>query len=315
MPKPYDAVSKSLITLRPADWVAFLGLPPGDVSVEDADLSAVSAFADKLIRVDGADGSYLVHNELETGKDTGDIPLRLLRYNAPVLYKMRLPVVSTVFLMHKESNSPQITGALDVPGANRVTYFSFRYNVVRVWQLDPDELLAGGLSLLPFAPIANVYPAEVPGIVRMMRARIDAEAKSDEEAGELWTATNVLMGLRYNESFKNQVLQGVRRMRESNSYKAIVSEGEAIGELREARKMVLRAGMRRLGEASPETIARMETINVLDTLESLVDRLVDLGAETWDDLLAGVVTTAQPKRPPHNPRRRRTNPPPRRKSA
>ena len=68
MSKPYDAVTKRLIEMRPADWVAFLGLPPGEVSLVDADLSTITFYADPIIRVDSPDRSYLVHNELESGK-------------------------------------------------------------------------------------------------------------------------------------------------------------------------------------------------------------------------------------------------------
>ena len=113
--------------------------------------------------MDTDDGAYLVHNELESGKDTAGVPLRLFHYNASAVYKTQLPVISTVFLLHKESNSPRITGTFDVADVSGNVYLSFRYNVVRsaksaepicaIWQLDVDELLAGGLSTLPFAPI------------------------------------------------------------------------------------------------------------------------------------------------------------------
>ena len=48
--------------------------------------------------------------------------------------------MSTVFLLRKESNSPRVTGTFDIPDADGNTYFSFRYNVVRVWQLDVDAV-------------------------------------------------------------------------------------------------------------------------------------------------------------------------------
>lgn len=291
MPKPYDAVTKRLIELRPADWVEFLRLPEGDVSLMDADLSTITSYADRIIRVDAPERSYLVHNELESGKDTAAVPLRLFHYNASALYKTGLPVVSTVFLLHKGANSPGITGTMDVAGADGVSYLAFRYNVVRVWQLDPDDLLdSGGLSLLPFAPIANVRPTEVPRLVKAMQSRIETEAASDAEAAELWTATNVLMGLRYNMSFRTQLLQGVRRMRESNTYQQILEEGRVEGrtegELREARRILLRQGVRRLGVASAEVASRVESVASLDVLENLLDRVIDV--ETWDDLLSDV---------------------------
>ena len=90
------------------------------------------------------------------------------------------------------------------------------------------------------------------------------------------------------------MLRGVRRMRESNAYKQILEEGEAIripkgvtiGKLEGERRMLLLAGVRRLGVAPPAVAARVETIESLDLLESLMVRIFDV--ETWDDLLAGV---------------------------
>ena len=127
-----------------------------------------------------------------------------------------------------------------------------------------------------------------------MRARIEAEATSDAEEGELWTATNILMGLRYNEAVKKQLLQGVRRMRESSTYQEILREGRVEGltqgrtegQLEEARRILLRQGMRRLGVASPATEARVQGIASLTVLEDLLDRVHDV--ETWDDLLSRV---------------------------
>jgi hypothetical protein len=158
MSKPYDAVTKRLIEMRPEGWVAFLDLPPGDVSLIDADLSTITSYADRIIRVDTAGGSYLVHNELESGKDTADLPLRLFHYNSSTLYKMRLPVVSTVFLLHKGANSPRITGTFEF--LTSVVTFTFRS--VTTWCGSGNWTLTncspGGIATLPFAPIANVAP-------------------------------------------------------------------------------------------------------------------------------------------------------------
>lgn len=69
MPKKFDAANRHLLDAFPADWVAFAGLPRGSaVQVVDADLSAVSASADKLIRVD-ATPPYIAHFEPQAGPD------------------------------------------------------------------------------------------------------------------------------------------------------------------------------------------------------------------------------------------------------
>ena len=52
MSKPYDATTKDLLTERPRDLLAFLGLPVADdyeVEAIDADLSTVTAAADKIL--------------------------------------------------------------------------------------------------------------------------------------------------------------------------------------------------------------------------------------------------------------------------
>ena len=50
------------------------------------------------------------------------------------------------------------------------------------------------LRALP--PLSAVVEAELPGVIRRMDERICAEATAGE-AGTLWTAADVLMGLRY----------------------------------------------------------------------------------------------------------------------
>jgi hypothetical protein len=94
-----------------------------------------------MIRVD-AETPYLVHNELESGKDTANVPDRLLRYNAEADFKFGLPVLSHVFLLRRESDSPALTGRLKRLRPNRTTYLTFEYEVVRVWKLDVEAILS-----------------------------------------------------------------------------------------------------------------------------------------------------------------------------
>ena len=54
MSQPYDATGKELIESSPSAWLEFFGIirPPEIVSVIDADISSVTAAADKVIRID-----------------------------------------------------------------------------------------------------------------------------------------------------------------------------------------------------------------------------------------------------------------------
>ena len=69
MAKAYDSTGKYLIEAFPADWLALLGLGAGrPVTLIDANLSTVTAEADKVIRL-GGEEPCLAHLELQTGRD------------------------------------------------------------------------------------------------------------------------------------------------------------------------------------------------------------------------------------------------------
>ena len=69
MSKRFDAATKQLVETRPADWLAFLGLPGTGASVVDADLSTVTAEADRVVRVDNGPLPYLLHVEFQASYD------------------------------------------------------------------------------------------------------------------------------------------------------------------------------------------------------------------------------------------------------
>jgi predicted transposase YdaD len=105
-------------------------------------------------------------------------------------------------------------------------------------------------------------------------------------AQELWSATFVLMGLRYEEDFIEDALKGVTDMEESVTYRAIVEkgrkEGLAEGSLAEARKMVLRLGEKRIGAPSARVQAALEALE-LPKLEELLLRVNEVSS--WEELL------------------------------
>ena len=76
MSKPFDATPKGLIQLGPADWPAFLGHIADAVEVVDADVSTVTAAADKVLRVHTAQGRLIQHIDFQAGPDAG-VPQRL----------------------------------------------------------------------------------------------------------------------------------------------------------------------------------------------------------------------------------------------
>ncbi|MHB8736791.1 MAG: hypothetical protein ACYC6M_15925, partial [Terriglobales bacterium] len=59
------------------------------------------------------------------------------------------------------------------------------------------------------------------------------------------------MGMRYQRSLVDHLLQGVLDMEESTTYQAIIRKGAARGALEEARKMLLRLGETHLQTVPP----------------------------------------------------------------
>jgi hypothetical protein len=71
----------------------------------------------------------------------------------------------------------------------------------------------------------------------------------------------------------------VRAVRESDSYQAILDEGEVRG----LQRAVLGQGRKKLGEPDEATRAALGEITDPDRLDRLIARLLD--ASTWQDLL------------------------------
>lgn len=178
-----------------------------------------------------------------------------------------------------------------LPGAEE-PYLVFKYQVIRVWQLAVDPLLNGGLSMLPLAPISRVAVDDLPRVVQRMKARLQG-ASSRGQAERLWTATYVLMGLRYERAFTERLLGEVLGMEESVTYQAIVAKGRLqgieIGRVKEARDVLLRVGRKHFQKAAPARIRkRIEAMDDRQQLEELLERLLD--ANAWEELLVPLNT-------------------------
>jgi len=73
-------------------------------------------------------------------------------------------------------------------------------------------------------------------------------------------------------------------MEESTTYQAIIRNGFLAGELKEARKMLLRLGESHLQTVPPAALQRrVRRIEDLDQLEELILRVTQL--RSWDELL------------------------------
>ncbi|MDB5311529.1 MAG: hypothetical protein JWO38_5731 [Gemmataceae bacterium] len=281
MTKTFDATLNSLIDAHVADWATFLaaraGVPAGPATALDTDLSATLQ-ADRLFRID-APAPAVLHLELESGGRLG-IPGELLRYNVAAWGAIGLPIHSVLVLLRPKATATDLTGSLDLVGADGRPYLTFRYTVVRVWQESVDSLLTAGLGVAPLAMLTNEAAADLRGAFIRLRHRLRDPGLPDTVAEELFGSTFVLCGLRYDRTQIEDLYRDLSMTLEnSTTYQLILERGIA----QEAQAMVLRLGTKRFGPPSPATEAAVRGIPDRDRLEQIAERVLD--ATGWDDLL------------------------------
>jgi hypothetical protein len=314
--KPFDAALKDVIETHAADWAALLGAArPRSVRVVDADVSTVTAAADKALVVENDDGELVLHPELQSSY-ASDLPRRISWYNSVFHHRFALPVLSTAVLLRPEADGPAMTGRYEVrvPGRQQA-YHTLAYDVLRLWRLPVEKLLTGGIGILPLAPLADDAAIRLPAVLGTIDRRLADEAKTDE-AEKLRAATSVLMGLRHPPELIHHLLKGMWPMWEniledSSIVKEYVERaveraerraedrgidrgikigedrGIKIGEDRVSAKFrdaLLRLGEKRLGSPDSATRAAIERIDDVDRLSALSEKVLDVA--NWHDLLA-----------------------------
>jgi hypothetical protein len=286
----FDPTLKDLVEAGPGDWPVLLGRPPAPTTVIDADIATVSGAGDKVLRVAAAP-PYLLHLEFQAGHDAAALPRKLHLRSTLLEDRHWLPVRSAAVLLRPEADSPAVTQVWELALPGETAYDTFRYQVVRVWQLPPEVFLQGGPGTLPLAPISAVTEAELPGIIHAMEQRRGGGAWR-RRAPKVWAAAFILMGLRWPRELSEALLQGVRAMKESVTYQAILEEGEAKGKLEGAlaqTKKVLRLqGEDCFGAPDAATTRTLEQLNDLPRLEELLVRLPHV--HSWRELLGRPAT-------------------------
>jgi predicted transposase YdaD len=293
MNKPFDVASKDLVELRPEDWVRFLGFVGSNISVVNADLATVTTDADRVIRVKKPK-PYLLHIEFQAGRDSS-LVARTLRYNVLLRVKYKVGVESVVVLLRRQADAPDITGNLAFSpsgvenAGERDPSLTFRYGVLRVWEIPVEAILNGPVATLPLAPVAKVTRKRLPQVIRQMETRLQQEPR--ELANRVLAASYILSGLRYSEEFATLLFAGVKQMKESTTYQAILregreegrEEGKEQGQRENAREVLLRLGTLACGAPTEAQRKQVNTAS-FEQLDNWTNRV--LQAKSWDEILA-----------------------------
>lgn len=163
MPGQFDTTTTYLVEKYPTDWLSFLNLSSSaSVAVINANLLAVSAEVDKVVRVDDSQ-PWIAHPEFQTSYDP-TMGRRLVRYSAMLHLQHEIPVASVLVVLRPEADGRRINGEYHVSLPDSNPYLTFTYTVWRLWRQPARELPDGPLGILPLAPLGATRraPASSP---------------------------------------------------------------------------------------------------------------------------------------------------------
>ncbi len=117
----------------------------------------------------------------------------------------------------------EAAGSANSRSRRSCTELNATWTVVKLWEVPAEHLLAGGdIGLIPWVPLSRFDGPPEP-IVRQCRARIDRDAPPNEHEN-LLAVTQVLTGLRYNDTTLFQLLGGRKAMIESPVLQELIAE-------------------------------------------------------------------------------------------
>jgi hypothetical protein len=246
----------------------------------DADLSTLTAEADKVFRIERPQ-PYLVHLEIQARPDP-TMPRRLLRYNAMLDVRHDLRVLSALVLLRPRADHQSLSGVLELRLPNGGRVVEFHYEVIRAWQQPVEPILAGGVGTLPLAPLADVPNDEVSAVIDRIGRRLVAETPH-ETAVTIMESTLLLAGLRFGKAAIREFRRRLETMSiaEESSYPQVLIEE---GQVKQTKALILRLAAVRFGPPDDAAKATIESMEELDRLERVFDRI--LPASSWRELLS-----------------------------
>ena len=256
-----------------ASWV--LHTPVRAARPVNVVLPAPTLAVDQVLHVTLASGHEgLLHLEFQGRRSHDTMRWRMQEYISRLAHTYRLDLESVVVYIGRGAGRED-SGVYHVNGLTGQPTLTWRYTVVRLWQLSAETLLAVGRpAVLALVGQTHIAHPEVvlPEVVRRLRQVPDAEQR-----GRLLTT---LLALLENEEVITMVerlltdddvlldLPYLRRLRAQER-----EEGRQEGRRQEAAEILLRQLQRRFGPLPEAVQSRVEAADRA-TLEQWSDRVV-----------------------------------------
>ena len=159
---------------------------------------------------------------------------------------------------------------------------SFRFQVVRAWELAAEDVMRAGVGFLPLAVLGTPPPGQtrvqaLAGLAERIADR--AAAENEAEAGKIVKAAFLLSTMHVEARIARDIFTRVTEVEDLPGYLLIQEEGA----IKFARDIILQQGHRNLGVPTEKQVNRLNAIEDVDRLKRLVLRVTT--ASSWDALL------------------------------
>ncbi|MBW4680517.1 MAG: Rpn family recombination-promoting nuclease/putative transposase [Microcoleus vaginatus WJT46-NPBG5] len=275
-----DNICKYLAEQEPGAFVRWLlSKEVNEIQILKTELSVEPIRADALILLQIDD--QVLHLEFQTLPESKPaIPFRMLDYWVRLRRQYGTDIEQVVIFLKSTTSEAVFIEQFEAPNTRH------RYRVIRLWEQDPEPLLANP-ALLPLACLAK---SESPNALLERVALQVARIEEPQQRQNLSASVTVLAGLRFDEILIDQLF-GERYMQESVIYQRILRQGLEQGrqEGREEGRqqghlaVIMRQIVRRLGAIQPAVLDRLQKLSI-SQLEELGEALLDF--QESSDLIA-----------------------------
>jgi predicted transposase YdaD len=259
-----DSPLKHLVNAFITDFAAWLlQVPVREARPLNVELPATTLAADQVFHVTLATGQpLLLHLEFQGLGSRPPLSWRMLEYMARLAYTHRLAMRSVVFYVGRGAGADD-TGHHQITDFDGTATLLWRYQVMRLWQMPAEELLALETpALLALVGQTRIdQPAVVlPAVVARLRSVPDAERR-----GRLLTALLALLPEEEMIAMVERLLEHDALLLDTPYLRRIREEGREEGALVMRRRDILQALELRFGH--PEAVSRQ----VAEQLERITD--------------------------------------------
>ena len=207
-----------------------------------SELPGTTVAVDQVFQVTLADDrDVILHLEFQGRRSHEPMPWRMLDYMPRLAFTYHLPLESVVLYIGRGAGADD-TGIYQVEGLDGTPVLTWRYRVVRLWQMSAEELLATE----PVAPLALVGQTQIaqpevilPTVVTRMRHVTDIELRS-----RLFTALLALLPAEEMITMVERLLEHDDVVMELPYLRRIREEGRQEGRQKAAKKAAKKAAVR-----------------------------------------------------------------------